>query len=363
MGQLLVLLLAELNEVKRSSREIGNTVESLKRKRDQLDHKLEVMQRTQASQLRHLALAQQRSMHQLESMLAQLAPSQLTLLQDGPMPHAPLPMPQPMPLPMPPPMLTFPPPPLPYSQGMGSVVRRNNSFPASVLQVLPFLPSYDFSKEPCVIEDLGQMLVVASLNEPECFDDIEPSMVFYASPSLCSLLGYQQGELIGRSTADICEGTFDVMVSILAHLLCGSPTPVGSRYTIEGRYLAKAPGQPFNVRSRHQTLYGPSGTAQWMLSVIEEVLPPDPTLPPAVPYSHLLSDPLPCELGMTSVLAIVIIMISTITVSHCIVVVATRLPHPLLFLCFLSCFFLLFKSTHSVLVKNWSKNLDPKTKR
>jgi hypothetical protein len=113
------------------------------------------MQRTQASQLRHLALAQQRSMHQLESMVAQLAPSQLTLLQDGPMPHAPLPMPQPMPLPMPPPMLTFPPPPLPYSQGMGSVVRRNNSFPASVLQVLPFLPSYDFSKEPCVIEDLG----------------------------------------------------------------------------------------------------------------------------------------------------------------------------------------------------------------
>jgi hypothetical protein len=148
MGQLMVMLLAELNEVKRSSREIGNTVESLKRKRDQLDHKLEVMQRTQASQLRHLALAQQRSMHQLESMLSHLAPSPLTLLQDGPMPHAPLPMPMPLPMP------TFQPPPLAYPQNIGSV-RRNNSFPASVLRVLPFLPSYDFSKEPCVIEDLG----------------------------------------------------------------------------------------------------------------------------------------------------------------------------------------------------------------
>jgi hypothetical protein len=89
-------------------------------------------------------------MHQLESMLFQLAPSQLTLLQDGPMPHAPLPTPRPLPLPMP----TFQPPPQEYPQHTGSV-RRNYSFPASVLRVLPFLPSYDFSKEPCVIEDLG----------------------------------------------------------------------------------------------------------------------------------------------------------------------------------------------------------------
>jgi hypothetical protein len=106
------------------------------------------------------------------------------------------------------------------------------------------------------------MLMVARINEPRCFDEVEPSTVFYTSPSMSTLLGYQMNELVGASTGDIFEGTFDVMVHILARVLCVSTTPVGPGIVHEGRHLCKTPGQSLNLRARNQILYSSSGTVR-----------------------------------------------------------------------------------------------------
>jgi hypothetical protein len=109
--------------------------------------------------------------------------------------------------------------------------------------------------------------MVARANEPRGFEDLESSWptVFYASPSMSWLLSYQPGELEGRSTADLYEGTFEVMVEIISGLLRVSRTPVGPSFDIKAtRYLAKGSGPWVNLRTRHQILYSPSGKVRRM---------------------------------------------------------------------------------------------------
>ncbi|ELR23992.1 fungal Zn(2)-Cys(6) binuclear cluster domain containing protein [Acanthamoeba castellanii str. Neff] len=166
-----------------------------------------------------------------------------------------------------------------------------------IAQTLPFLRAFDQSS--LIIRDLQRPFVVMHMNEVETLDDLMPIIV-YASPSLCSLLGYNSFELHGSPIASFGFADQEFLPMFVEIALTPSPTPVGLPLGATGVFDTKD-GRSVRVSTTHQVLYS-------QRQMVDKVLESAPLTTPGL---RVVNDPTARAIARAHLL--------------------TRLPHSLLF--------------------------------